>query len=569
MHNQQISFGSNFRSGSNLNSAPSQSQIQNVHNLESHQFSSGVQNETDNNLIHNISPNLNNGVSDNGGQNTGNIDEYDDDDSDDAGSSSKRRRATQAQISTLEDAFSVNPNPDADMRKMLAEKCDMTPRSVQIWVCFSNKLAERNGAQIDPTDTAALIVISKVSKRGRKQGTVYPRKSQPEIPTARLSSLYKKRMPKYKPTPAVLVRPGGGNADLIVPPPPPQHPPVTIFQNSIGRDDANGDNDSSGKSGFLHDVHPHHLPKGNNQHAHHNIGRISPPQIHTLQVDTLLWGTWRRTLTPADQTIDLIPDLQMHMDSLHRLVYITITSGGGQFRVEISFDSIVSITVEDRHYPAPISATVAPNANNDDGNRNEQEVGNGHLENEVEGEGNGKSEKSIIGGGASAGNLGTEDVVVTAVTFTLGNSGGITFPRFFMQLPPSVEWLQCSDFTENSQGTTVPTFTVLAGGGVDGVGTGRSRYITGSTSGSGSGGFSHGDALKSVLAEVVTGDKWLSQCVGGSGRANSNGANNGTDSMFTAPSKQINVSIHNPQPYQQQHYYQPQPGHSQMQIHQA
>ncbi|KAI8617075.1 Homeodomain-like protein, partial [Chytriomyces sp. MP71] len=54
-------------------------------------------------------------------------------------SSNKRKRASAHQIATLDEAFSMNPNPDSATRKMLAVRCGMTPRSVQIW--FQNRRA--------------------------------------------------------------------------------------------------------------------------------------------------------------------------------------------------------------------------------------------------------------------------------------------------------------------------------------------------------------------------------------------------------------------------------------------
>ncbi|KAJ3263823.1 hypothetical protein HDU77_009847 [Chytriomyces hyalinus] len=364
----------------------------------------------------------------------------DNDDDDDTRSMNKRKRASVAQIAALDDAFSMNPNPDSATRKLLAVKCGMTPRSVQIW--FQNRrarirLAERNGAQINPNDTAALQVINTVSKRGRKQGTYYPKKpdsAEGGSPKPAPSNPPRRGAPKYKPTPAVYGNQNGatGAIELLPTPPNSMMPP---YQNGAG----------SMSNGYP--------PQQQQQMFHHqssvpqagmSVGPGGPPKMHAIPIDTLLWGSWRRTLTPLTQTMDPTPDLQMHMDPMHRQLYITITSGGGQFRIEIPFDSVSSITVEDRHY-------------------------------------------STGEGGA--------DMVVTAVTFGLAPIP----PRFYMQLPPNLNWIQCSDFTENSQGTSVPLFTVLAGGGVDGVGTGGGGYES--------------EVMKGALAEVVTGDKWLSGCI--------------------------------------------------------
>ncbi|TPX71976.1 hypothetical protein CcCBS67573_g06017 [Chytriomyces confervae] len=372
--------------------------------------------------------------------NTNNSDEDNEDNDDDSRSTNMRKRASVAQISALDEAFSMNPNPDSATRKLLAVKCGMTPRSVQIW--FQNRrarirLAERNGAQINPNDTAALTVINTVSKRGRKQGTYYPKKpdstNKSSSPKPTTTNTPRRGAPKYKPTPAVYGNQNGatgGSMDLLPTPPNSIMPP---YQNSA----------SSMSSGYPPQQQMFH-PQSNAPQAAMSVGHSGPPKMHVIPIDTLLWGSWRRTLTPLTQTMDPTPDLQMHMDPMHRQLYITITSGGGQFRIEIPFDSVSSLTVEDRHY--------------------------------------------------STGEGGT-DMVVTAVTFGLAPVP----PRFYMQLPPNLNWIQCSDFTENSQGTSVPLFTVLAGGGVDGVGTGGGGYES--------------EVMKGALAEVVTGDKWLSGCI--------------------------------------------------------
>lgn len=49
----------------------------------------------------------------------------------------KRQRATQDQLTTLENEFIRNPTPTASVRERIAEDINMTERSVQIW--FQNK----------------------------------------------------------------------------------------------------------------------------------------------------------------------------------------------------------------------------------------------------------------------------------------------------------------------------------------------------------------------------------------------------------------------------------------------
>ena len=49
----------------------------------------------------------------------------------------KRQRATQDQLTTLEQEFNKNPTPTAQVRDRIAEEINMTERSVQIW--FQNR----------------------------------------------------------------------------------------------------------------------------------------------------------------------------------------------------------------------------------------------------------------------------------------------------------------------------------------------------------------------------------------------------------------------------------------------
>ncbi|GAA5809363.1 hypothetical protein MFLAVUS_002771 [Mucor flavus] len=51
-----------------------------------------------------------------------------------------RRRTSRAQLKVLEKSFLENPKPNATVRRILAQKLDMTPRGVQIW--FQNRRAK-------------------------------------------------------------------------------------------------------------------------------------------------------------------------------------------------------------------------------------------------------------------------------------------------------------------------------------------------------------------------------------------------------------------------------------------
>ena len=52
----------------------------------------------------------------------------------------KRQRATPEQLIVLEEAFLLNPSPNAKMREQISSEISMTERSVQIW--FQNRYVE-------------------------------------------------------------------------------------------------------------------------------------------------------------------------------------------------------------------------------------------------------------------------------------------------------------------------------------------------------------------------------------------------------------------------------------------
>lgn len=60
-----------------------------------------------------------------------------------------RRRTSRAQQQVLEDAFSNNPKPNSTIRRVLAQKLEMTPRGVQIW--FQNRRAKEKSSRRKPT----------------------------------------------------------------------------------------------------------------------------------------------------------------------------------------------------------------------------------------------------------------------------------------------------------------------------------------------------------------------------------------------------------------------------------
>ncbi|RGB29115.1 homeobox domain-containing protein, partial [Rhizophagus diaphanus] len=52
----------------------------------------------------------------------------------------KRTRATPEQLAILEDTFKTNTSPNSKVREALAEKVNMSERSIQIW--FQNRRAK-------------------------------------------------------------------------------------------------------------------------------------------------------------------------------------------------------------------------------------------------------------------------------------------------------------------------------------------------------------------------------------------------------------------------------------------
>ncbi|RGB35062.1 homeobox domain-containing protein, partial [Rhizophagus diaphanus] len=53
----------------------------------------------------------------------------------------KRIRTTPEQVALLEDTFKTNPSPNSKIREALAEKLNMSERTIQIW--FQNRRAKK------------------------------------------------------------------------------------------------------------------------------------------------------------------------------------------------------------------------------------------------------------------------------------------------------------------------------------------------------------------------------------------------------------------------------------------
>ncbi|KAI8637192.1 Homeodomain-like protein, partial [Parasitella parasitica] len=60
-----------------------------------------------------------------------------------------RRRTSRAQLKVLEKSYTENPKPSAAIRRILAQKLEMTPRGVQIW--FQNRRAKAKQSKRKPS----------------------------------------------------------------------------------------------------------------------------------------------------------------------------------------------------------------------------------------------------------------------------------------------------------------------------------------------------------------------------------------------------------------------------------
>ncbi|KAF7722687.1 hypothetical protein EC973_002850 [Apophysomyces ossiformis] len=67
-----------------------------------------------------------------------------------------RRRTSKAQLKILEKSFAENPKPSATVRRVLAQKLDMTPRGVQIW--FQNRRAKAKKLQRRQVNAAVAAI---------------------------------------------------------------------------------------------------------------------------------------------------------------------------------------------------------------------------------------------------------------------------------------------------------------------------------------------------------------------------------------------------------------------------
>ncbi|PKC02561.1 homeobox-domain-containing protein, partial [Rhizophagus irregularis] len=64
----------------------------------------------------------------------------------------KRTRATPEQLAILEDTFKTNTSPNSKVREALAEKVNMSERSIQIW--FQNRRAKMKAMQKHQTSVS-------------------------------------------------------------------------------------------------------------------------------------------------------------------------------------------------------------------------------------------------------------------------------------------------------------------------------------------------------------------------------------------------------------------------------
>lgn len=78
----------------------------------------------------------------------------------------KRQRATQDQLITLEIEFNKNPTPTAIVRDQIAQKINMTERSVQIW--FQNRQVHNTLVMVG-TPPANTLQTGKDQEHGPKE----------------------------------------------------------------------------------------------------------------------------------------------------------------------------------------------------------------------------------------------------------------------------------------------------------------------------------------------------------------------------------------------------------------
>lgn len=79
-----------------------------------------------------------------------------------------RKRTTKEQLEVLEKTFETNIKPDAALRKALATKLKMTPRSVQVW--FQNKRAKvKNMKPLEKKEAKEIELESLLIKKENKK----------------------------------------------------------------------------------------------------------------------------------------------------------------------------------------------------------------------------------------------------------------------------------------------------------------------------------------------------------------------------------------------------------------
>ncbi|KAJ3306512.1 hypothetical protein HDU76_004809 [Blyttiomyces sp. JEL0837] len=307
----------------------------------------------------------------------------------------RRIRATKPQVAIMDAVFKVSPNPDSATRKRMAEQCGMSERSVQIW--FQNRRARTRFAEkmgLPPPGTPKVKGKKKYKKRNRVDSNATSSTTATTVSTTTTSTAAEnitspttdnnidKRQPSITTSTAtaptsspiatttfsneieniITTTTAGGLPTLsmnmihpitttaaalsamLTPTPTNTINPIT-FDMSIPYTPQTMTPSS------------HYFTAQHHQQPISPIGMVPPvPQSQPMMrpstllssssqqshgnripVDTLNWGSWRRTLTSG------YDDLIFNADLLLRVFHITIENAGQRFRIDVPFDCVWKI----------------------------------------------------------------------------------------------------------------------------------------------------------------------------------------------------------------------------------
>ncbi|KAI8838954.1 hypothetical protein BC829DRAFT_31281 [Chytridium lagenaria] len=228
----------------------------------------------------------------------------------------------------LEDVFGSTRNPNAALRKELAERCGMRERSVQIW--FQNRRARSRPPGLRrKNNPQQLLFLNSTSTAATHS---------PTTPTSAISMA----------TPTSAIPTPSSTTSLLFPPPistlSSHHHTISSFPSSTPTSAYLPSPSASilplsatSSMGLLtpyssHPLNP--LPVHTTLPTH--MTTPSTP-IHHLPITSLSCGTWRRTLDPNRR------DLLAGANLSSRCLQFVIDCNNTGFRVEIPFDSILHI----------------------------------------------------------------------------------------------------------------------------------------------------------------------------------------------------------------------------------